>query len=72
MKKKLLQEINLKDIPCFQSRLGKPQYYLSIFPDRFYNGNKDNDPDFSEWYWRDCKEPPSPGEILSPKRNIII
>ena len=64
------REINLKDIPLFSipDWVSRSIIY-QIFPDRFYNGNKDNDPDFSEWYYADCKEPPSPGEILSPEKE---
>ncbi len=35
-----------------------------IFPDRFCNGNPDNDPDFSEWYYDNCKTPPEKGTHL--------
>ena len=66
-------KINLKDIPLFAipDWVSRSIIY-QIFPDRFYNGNKDNDPDFSEWYYADCKEPPPDGENLSPEKNIII
>lgn len=35
-----------------------------IFPDRFYNGCKENDPDFTEWYYDNCKTPPEKGKHL--------
>ncbi|MDP8322838.1 MAG: alpha-amylase family glycosyl hydrolase [Candidatus Stygibacter australis] len=35
-----------------------------IFPERFANGDKANDPDFSEWYYDDVKSPPAPGKLL--------
>ncbi|MDZ4181499.1 MAG: cyclomaltodextrinase, partial [Candidatus Cloacimonadaceae bacterium] len=35
-----------------------------IFPDRFCNGDPGNDPDFSEWYYDDCRLPPPQGEKL--------
>ena len=38
-----------------------------IFPDRFYNGNPQNDPDFSEAYYQDCRKPPQAGEYLPPQ-----
>ena len=34
-----------------------------IFPDRFMNGNKANDPDFHEWYYDGRKELPASGMI---------
>ena len=37
-----------------------------IFPDRFYNGNPKNDPDFSEWYYEGINIAPTKGE-LHPK-----
>ncbi len=63
-------KINLKDIPLFAipDWVSRSIIY-QIFPDRFYNDNKDNDPDFSEWYYADCKEPPSAGETLSPEKE---
>lgn len=42
-----------------------------IFPDRFYNGNPRNDPDFSEAYYQDCKEPPKAGEYLAPQTEYF-
>lgn len=38
-----------------------------IFPDRFYNGNHLNDPDFSESYYQDCKHEPKTGDMLPPQ-----
>lgn len=35
-----------------------------IFPDRFCNGSKANDPDFSEWYYENSKTPPEKGKHL--------
>ncbi|MCF7913362.1 MAG: alpha amylase N-terminal ig-like domain-containing protein [Candidatus Cloacimonetes bacterium] len=35
-----------------------------IFPERFANGDKANDPDFSEWYYDGVKTPPAPGTLL--------
>ncbi len=35
-----------------------------IFPERFANGDKTNDPDFSEWYYKGINQPPAPGTLL--------
>lgn len=40
-----------------------------IFPDRFCNGDPSRNPDFSQWYYFDCKTPPPPGEYLSPEKE---
>jgi len=40
-----------------------------IFPDRFRNSDHALDPDFSEDYYTDCREPPPEGEILPPHRE---
>jgi len=37
-----------------------------IFPDRFCNGNPKLNPDFSEWYYDNCKTPPDKGQHLKP------
>ncbi len=42
-----------------------------IFPDRFYQNNKSNNPDFSEWYYSDCKTPPPSGEYLPPQTEYF-
>lgn len=42
-----------------------------IFPDRFCNGNKANDPDFSEWYYADCKIPPAKGKHLRANQEYF-
>lgn len=36
-----------------------------IFPDRFRNGNKANDPDFKEWYYEGRRKAPAPGTKLN-------
>lgn len=61
---------NLEDIPLFSipDWVSKSIIY-QIFPDRFCNGDKDNDPDFNEWYYADCKNPPLEGESLSPEKE---
>ena len=63
-------EIELKAISIFSipDWVGHSIIY-QIFPDRFYNGNKDNDPDFREWYYEDCRTPPSSSKILSPEKE---
>ncbi len=35
-----------------------------IFTDRFYNGSKDNDQDFSEWYYQGINTPPDSGKLF--------
>ena len=35
-----------------------------IFTDRFYDGNKENNQDFSEWYYEGINLPPDKGELL--------
>ncbi len=40
-----------------------------IFPDRFCNGNPANDPDFSEWYYDNCRTRPPEGEFLPPQQE---
>ena len=35
-----------------------------IFPDRFYNGNAENNPDFSEWYYEGINIAPQKGKLL--------
>ena len=42
-----------------------------IFPDRFYNGNPAINPDFSEWYYADCKTPPEAGKHLHAPREYF-
>ncbi len=62
-----LIEVSLDDYAIFQTPawVGKSVIY-QIFPDRFCNGNKDINPDFTEWYYKDCKTPPPEGELLPP------
>ncbi len=62
--------IKLSAIPVF----AVPQWVqegiiYQIFPDRFCNGDPDLDPDFSEWYYDDCRNPPPPGELLQPQQE---
>ncbi|MCF7918833.1 MAG: alpha-glucosidase C-terminal domain-containing protein [Candidatus Cloacimonetes bacterium] len=39
-----------------------------IFPERFANGDKANDPDFKEWYYEGVNIPPKPEELLPKYR----
>ncbi len=48
--------------------VGKSVIY-QIFPDRFCNGDPTKNPDFSEWYYHDCKTPPAKGEYLPPEQE---
>ncbi len=63
-------EIDIRTIKVFSipDWVHKSVVY-QIFPDRFYNGNPDINPDFSEWYYQDCKTPPSQGEYLQVNRE---
>jgi glycosidase len=36
-----------------------------IFPDRFYNGDAQNNPNFSEWYYEGVNLPPKEGGLLN-------
>ncbi len=45
----------------------KDSVVYQIFPDRFYNGDRGLDPDFSEWYYADCRTAPPSGENLPPQ-----
>jgi glycosidase len=40
-----------------------------IFPDRFCNGNPKLNPDFAEWYYKDCKTPPIEQKHLLPNHE---
>ena len=54
-----------KDVEGFQTPDWVAEGIIyQIFPDRFCNGNKANDPDFSEWYYENCKTPPEKGKKL--------
>jgi len=62
-----LSEYSIFSIPPW---VGKGIIY-QIYPDRFYNGDLTNDPDFSEWYYADCKTPPPEGEFLAPEQEYF-
>ncbi|MFH1689244.1 MAG: alpha-amylase family glycosyl hydrolase, partial [Candidatus Eisenbacteria bacterium] len=40
----------------------KDGIFYQIFPERFANGNPDNDPDFTEWYYQGLTELPPSGK----------
>jgi len=68
-----LNELIYSEHPVFQEipDFEVPQWVsegviYQIFPDRFYNGNPDINPDFSEWYYDNCKTPPVKGQQLKP------
>ncbi len=42
-----------------------------IFPDRFCNGDPSKNPDFSQWYYQDCKTPPPQGEFLAAEKEYF-
>jgi cyclomaltodextrinase / maltogenic alpha-amylase / neopullulanase len=50
--------------PFFTPDWVKDGIVYQIFPERFANGDKSNDPDFSEWYYEGVKEPPERGKLL--------
>jgi glycosidase len=62
--------ISLVDLETFSvpDWVGQGIIY-QIFVDRFHNGDPSNDPDFSEWYYADCKTAPKPHATLAPNRE---
>jgi cyclomaltodextrinase len=69
----LLNELIYSEHPVFNEmpNFTTPDWVVEgiiyqIFPDRFCNGNPDINPDFSEWYYSDCKTPPEKGKHLRP------
>ena len=49
--------------PFFTPDWVKDGIIYQIFPERFYNGNKQNDPDFKEWYYDGVNIPPPKGTL---------
>ncbi len=49
--------------PFFTPDWVKNGIIYQIFPERFHNGNKQNDPDFKEWYYEGVNIPPSNGQL---------
>lgn len=64
--------INLHELPVFDvpDWVARGVIY-QIFPDRFCNGDPSLDPDFTEWYYADSREPPPPGQFLPPQREYF-
>ncbi len=54
--------------PFFTPDWVKNGVIYQIFPERFYNGDKANDPDFTEWYYEKINIPPDKGKKL-PKHT---
>ena len=50
--------------PFFTPDWVKDGVIYQIFPDRFYNGDQSNNPDFKEWYYDGVSTPPADGELL--------
>ncbi len=50
--------------PFYTPDWAKNGIIYQIFPDRFANGDKANDPDFKEWYYQGINIPPKPGTLL--------
>lgn len=49
--------------PFFTPDWVKNGIIYQIFPDRFYNGNPSNNPDFSEWYYDGINNHPKAGSL---------
>ncbi|NLW18106.1 MAG: cyclomaltodextrinase [Candidatus Cloacimonetes bacterium] len=65
-------QVDLKELERFTvPEWASEAIVYQIFPDRFYNGNPANDPDFSEDYYADCRTPPPEGEFLPPNREYF-
>lgn len=62
-----LQALEIFDIPEWVQQ----GVIYQIFPDRFCNGDDKLNPDFSEWYYADCRQKPTPGEILPLYREYF-
>lgn len=60
-------QINPRDMPIFEipDWLNNAIIY-QIFMDRFCNGDKSNDQDFSEFYYEGSRTPPASGTLQSP------
>jgi cyclomaltodextrinase / maltogenic alpha-amylase / neopullulanase len=64
--------IDLSQFPVFEvPGWVREGIIYQIFPDRFYNGSRALDPDFSEWYYADCKTLPQEGEFLPKSREYF-
>jgi glycosidase len=63
-------EIDLAELPVFDvpDWVHRSVIY-QIFPDRFYNGDPSNDPDFQEDYYDGSRTPPRQGELLPSNRE---
>ena len=57
--------------PFFTPDWVKKGVIYQIFMDRFYNGDKKNDQDFSEWYYEGINVPPKPGKKLPKYRQYF-
>ncbi|MCP4547220.1 MAG: hypothetical protein GY835_12245 [bacterium] len=55
--------VTLADLPTFFTPdWVKDGIFYQIFPDRFRNGDKSNDPDFTEWYYQGANKLPRSGK----------
>lgn len=57
--------------PFFTPDWVKNGIIYQIFCDRFYNGDKSNDQDFTEWYYEGVNQPPPPGKKLPPNKQYF-
>jgi glycosidase len=65
-------EIALEEIPVFYTPdWVRDGIFYQIFPDRFYNGNPGNDPDFSEWYYEGANSLPPSGKTDGEYYHLI-
>jgi len=59
------RELEIFDVPEWVSQ----GIIYQIFPDRFCNGDPNLNPDFQEWYYDNCRQPPPAGELLPTHRE---
>lgn len=65
-------QVALAELPVFSvPEWAQSGIVYQIFPDRFCNGDPALDPDFSEWYYDDCRTPPPAGEYLPPNKEYF-
>ena len=57
--------------PFFTPDWVKNGIIYQIFCDRFYNGDKSNDQDFTEWYYEGVNQPPAPGKKLPHNKQYF-
>ena len=64
--------VNAKDLPeFFTPDWVKDGVFYQIFPERFRNGDKSNDPDFSEWFYEGMNELPRGGKTNDEYFHLV-